>query len=191
MRRGDRWWNGAVLVALLVGAIGLVTWPGAAAGGATPLERGLLYLQMGLPELALAELEKADDAAGEAAGLLESLVLRGLLAQALGRPEQADAALAAAEEHAAAAGPAGLSAAVVETFRARALAERGETDRAMALYRKAVAADGSLGLARLGLAELLEKEGRTAEAITEYRSFLALSPGDPEALAALDRLSGR
>lgn len=196
MRHRDRArrWPAVVLAGLLAGSFWLAARPGEAAGGATALERGLLYLQMGLPELALTELEKAGDAAlqvvGQPAAVVEFLVLRGLLGQALGHPQRAEADLAAAEERAAG-GPAVLSGAVVKTFRARALADRGEVGRAIALYREALAADESLGLARLGLAELLEKGGRTAEALAEYRSFLALNPGDPEALAAVDRLAGR
>ncbi len=176
------WWAGALLALLALAQ--MVGSPGFAADGEASVERSLLYLQMGLPEMALHELEKAGVAGGAA---VEVLVLQGLLLEGVGRPEQAAAVLAEAGK-AAPSGPAVLTPAVVKTFLGRLLADRGRVAEALDLYREALAADASLGLARLGLAEGLARLGREGEAIEEYRRFLADNPEDPEALAAVGRL---
>ncbi|MDI6871552.1 MAG: tetratricopeptide repeat protein [Bacillota bacterium] len=158
--------------------------PGVAAAGGAELEKPLLYLQMGLPELALHELEKASAAGGAEA---EILVLRGLLLEALGRPERAVETFTAAEQ-AVSSGSAVLSRPAIKAFLGRAAADRGRVDEAVELYREALSADPSLGLARVGLAEGLSRLGRTEEAIAEYERFLEDNPDDPEALAAVGQL---
>ncbi len=173
---------GALLTLLvLVQAAGS---PGFASNGEAGLERSLLYLQMGLPEMALHELEKAGAAGG---ALVEALVLQGLLLQAVGRPEQATTILAKAEKEASP-GPAILASSAIKAFLGRLLADRGRVEEALQLYREALAADASLGLARLGLAEGLARQGRNEEAIEEYQRFLAENPEDPQALAAVGQL---
>jgi tetratricopeptide (TPR) repeat protein len=177
-RFGGQW--AGMLLALLVLAEAAGS-PGLAGESRAGLERSLLYLQMGLPEMALHELEKTGPAAPEV------LLLRGLLLEAAGRPDQAAAVLAEAGKETSP-GPAVLTAAVVKTFLGRLLAERGRLEEALGLYREALAADASLGLARLGLAEGLTRLGQEGEALEEYRRFLADNPEDPEALAAAGRL---
>lgn len=177
-----RWYAAVVALTMLVYAAGSAVASPNEAG----LQRGLLYLQMDLPELGLQEIEKS----GAASASLEGLVLHGLLLQALGRLEEAERALRAAGKDLRE-GPASLSAAVVQTFLAGVLAARGQVTQAASLYRQALAADPGLGLARVGLARILSGQGEIEEAIAQYRTFLEENPEDAEALAALGELYAR
>lgn len=175
-----RWLGVGLGAAMLAWAAVSVLASGDDGGGA----RGLLYLQMDLPELALHEFEKAAGAGGAAA---ELLVVQGLLLQAVGRPEQAAAVLKAAEEEAGRS-PGALSVGAIRTFAAEALARRGLFSEAAALYREALAAEADLGLARLGLARTLAKRGELAEAAAEFQGFLSANPDDADALADFGEL---
>ncbi|MGE5552692.1 MAG: tetratricopeptide repeat protein [Betaproteobacteria bacterium] len=177
----SRRWGGALLALLALAPV-VAGSPGVAAKRGTGLERSLLYLQMGLPEMALHELEKS-----AAEGTVEVLVFEGLLREAMGQPERAAAVLAEAA-HVAPPDPAALGPAVIRALQARLLADGGRLNEALGLYREALAADASLGLARRGLAEGLARLGRNEEAIEEYRRFLADNPEDCQALVAVGQL---
>jgi tetratricopeptide (TPR) repeat protein len=181
----DRMRRRVLALVCAVGVAGVAVAPGLAAVAEPGLERGLLYLQMDLPELALRELERAAEAGERVAA--EALVLQGLVLEAVGRPERAAAPLEeAAKQLAPLAGT--LSVPVVKAFLGRSAASRGRVSEAVGLYREALAQDPGLGLARLGLAEALGTQGRVEEAIAEYREFLAANPVDADALAALGEL---
>lgn len=71
---------------------------------------------------------------------------------------------------------------------ARALADRGEIDRAVALVRTAIEREPRGVAPRLELARLLDRANRLAEARAAYEEVAALAPGNVEASRGLARL---
>lgn len=64
---------------------------------------------------------------------------------------------------------------------ALALADRQESDRSESAFQKALALDGNLYEALLGLANVLRATGRRDEAVTDYRRAIAAAPARREA----------
>jgi tetratricopeptide (TPR) repeat protein/HEAT repeat protein len=58
--------------------------------------------------------------------------------------------------------------------------ETGEVDKAIAAYRKALAADGKMLDARLKLVHLLQTAGELDAAIKEYETLIKAAPGNPD-----------
>jgi tetratricopeptide (TPR) repeat protein len=173
-----------MMVILLTGAVGTGTMA-AAPSSAEALGRGLLYLQLGLPELALSQVESAAQREGATS---DTVVLYGLLLAATGRAAKAAETLAGAERQVVAGGVGSLTPAEVRTFTAGALAASGATGDAAKTYDAAVAEEPDLGLAHVGLAALAEAGGEPVRAVAEYERYLELSPEDGSAWAALGRL---
>lgn len=173
-----------VALFLLVGAT-VARVAAAEPSGGEAVGRGLLYLQLGLQEMALSQLEAAAQREGASA---DTLVLYGLLLEVTGRTGKAAEVLAAAERRVESEGGASLTAAEVRTFAAGALAAGGATGEASQKYASAVADEAGLGLAHAGLAALLDAQGQATQAIKEYERYLELSPDDGAAWAALGRL---
>jgi Tfp pilus assembly protein PilF len=70
------------------------------------------------------------------------------------------------------------------------LAKRqGRRDAAEQSYRQSIGLDEFDSRAHFGLAAILEAKGRAAEAADQYRAGLSADPRNPEALAALQRLT--
>ena len=77
---------------------------------------------------------------------------------------------------------------------ARSLADRGETERAVASYRALIEAAPRNVALRLELARLLDRSDRVEEAKATYEEVLAVAPGNVDAsrgLARLDREGAR
>jgi Tfp pilus assembly protein PilF len=71
---------------------------------------------------------------------------------------------------------------------AEILVRAGSADRAQAAFASALALNPFDGRAHLGLAAILEQQGRSADAAKEYRAVLQTDPRNASALAALQRL---
>ena len=67
---------------------------------------------------------------------------------------------------------------------------QGQRDAADRDFRQAIALDNFDAHGHFGLGAVFEAEGRAAEALAQFRAGLAVEPRNPEALAALQRLSG-
>ncbi|MGA3327019.1 MAG: tetratricopeptide repeat protein [Terriglobia bacterium] len=65
----------------------------------------------------------------------------------------------------------------------------GRHEAAEQAYRQAIGLDEFDSHARFGLAAVLEAQGRAAEAVEQYRAGLSVDPRNPEAQAALQRLT--
>lgn len=72
-----------------------------------------------------------------------------------------------------------------------ALMRRGVYDEAEGLFKLALSLDPFDSHARFGLGENYAASGRIAEAMREYQAGLATDPHNPEALAALEKLSSQ
>jgi Tfp pilus assembly protein PilF len=66
---------------------------------------------------------------------------------------------------------------------------QGRRDAAEQSYRQAIALDEFDSRGHFGLAAIFEAEGRAAEATDQYRAGLSADPRNPQALAALQRLT--
>jgi len=65
----------------------------------------------------------------------------------------------------------------------------GRREAAERAYRQAISLDEFDSHGHFGLAAILEAEGHTAEAVSHYRAGLEIDPRNPDALAALQRLT--
>lgn len=140
--------------------------------------RSVFYLQMDLPEMALAELD----------GMREKLpperelyILYGLLLETLGRYDQAVGRYRQALTMPETPGADGTKGAIL-AFAGRATRKKGDTRQAESLYREALAADPGVSLASLGLSEILMERGDYAGALPQLDNALAQDPDDVEAL---------
>jgi tetratricopeptide (TPR) repeat protein len=66
---------------------------------------------------------------------------------------------------------------------------QGRREAAEQAYRQAIGLDEFDARGHFGLAAILEAQGRAAEAVEQYRAGLSVEPHNPEALAALQRLT--
>ena len=145
-----------------------------------------VYAQLAQLELAAHHPEKALELARIGAGkrgAFERLTV--LQARALQALHKRDEAVKLLDEHLAA-HPDDPD---LLTARAGMLAAAGDTEKAEAMLRKAIAVDALHRQARQLLAALLQKEGRTGEAAEVYEALLRIQPDNADALAAVGKFT--
>ena len=143
-------------------------------GGAKGEALGRLALVQETRGVAEADKNAEAAAAADAAGAVPSIALARLRA----REGKADEALALAQKAVAAGGP---SAADAQAALGRAQEAKGAFTEAEAAYRAGGGADASNLAAAVGLARVLRRSGRTAEALPLLEKVIAAAPGAVDA----------
>ena len=144
------------------------------AGGAKGEALGRLALVQETRGVAEADKNALAAAAADAAGAVPSIALARLRA----REGKGDEALALAQKAVAAGGP---SVADAQAALGRAQEAKGALSEAEAAYRAAGGADASNLTAAVGLARVLRRSGRAAEALPLLEKVIAAAPGAVDA----------
>jgi Tfp pilus assembly protein PilF len=164
-------------VALLTGGLARGVEPPKTAGYA----RSVMYVQMDLPEMALAELERVRD---QLPAEREVYIFYGLLLESLGRYDQAVTRYRQSMTLPAADG-AGDTKATALAFAGRAMKKKGDSREAERLFREALAADQDVAVAHLGLAGIMVERGDYAGSVKPLEMALSQDPDDLQALIML------